>query len=356
MIKKFLILSLIFSFSLAKTPSLEEMIGQMIMVGAGGSEPSDKWIKQLGSDIQKGKVGGVILFGSNIESPKKLKKLTTFLSDIKTKHPLFIAIDQEGGEVQRLNAKKGFNSYPSAFEVARKKTLLEGYEIYKKMADELKSYGFNLNFAPVVDLNINPSSPAIGKKSRSYSSQEEIVIAYSNEFLKAQKKAGIISVLKHFPGHGSAVADSHKHITDVSKTWQYRELKPYYDFIKYQKADAIMVGHINLLKFDKIYPASLSHKMIKGLLRGQMGFDGVVFSDDMQMKAISDVYGLKQSVILAINAGADVLVYSSYFTKKSSVIKEVSGIITQAVKDGDIKIEVIQESYKRITRLKNGIN
>ena len=356
MIKLLLIFSLIFTFSFAKAPSLEEMIGQMIMVGVGGSKSSDKWVEQLGLDIKKGRVGGVILFGNNIENPQKLKKLTTFLSSRKMKYPIFIAIDQEGGKVQRLNEKKGFNSYPSAFEVSRNKTLIESYEIYKKMADELKEYGFNINFAPVVDLDINPNSPAIGKKKRSYSVQEEIVIAYSGEFIRAQKDAGIISVLKHFPGHGSAVADSHKRITDVSETWQYSELKPYYDFIKYEKVDAIMVGHINLQIFDNIYPASLSNKMIKGLLRGQLGFDGVVFSDDMQMKAISDIYGFKQSVILAINAGVDVLVYSSYFTKKSSVLKEVREIIIEAVENGQIKIEEIEDSYKRIIRLKNGTN
>lgn len=356
MIKLILIFSLIFSSLFAKTPSLEEMVGQMIMVGVGGSKPSDKWVKQIETDIKKGRVGGVILFANNIENPTQLKKLTSYLSSVKTKQPLFIAVDQEGGKVQRLNKKNGFDSYPSAYEVSRNKTLLEGYNIYKKMADELKEYGFNINFAPVVDININPNSPAIGAKKRSYSAKEEIVIAYSSEFLRAQKDAGIISVLKHFPGHGSAISDSHKRLTDVSHTWEYRELKPYYSFIKYEKTDAIMVGHINLQKFDKIYPASLSKKMVKGLLRGQLEFDGVVFSDDMQMKAISDIYGFDHSIILAINAGVDVLVYSSYFTKKSSVIKEVTQTIVEAVKSGKIDITTIEDSYKRIIRLKNGIN
>ncbi len=356
MIKIFLIFSLIISFSFSKEASLEEMVGQMIMVGVGGNKPDDKWVKQLESDIKKAKVGGVILFSKNIESPKKLKKLTSFFSSIKTKHPLLIAIDQEGGKVQRLNEKNGFKLYPSAFEISKNKTLLQSYDIYKNMADELKEYNFNINFAPVVDLNINPNSPAIGASLRSYSEQEEIVIAYSSEFLRAQKDAGIISVLKHFPGHGSAMHDSHKRLTDVSNTWQYRELKPYYNFIKYEKADAVMVGHINLVKFDKIYPASLSKKMVQGLLREQLGFGGVVFSDDMQMKAISDIYGFEQSVILAINAGVDVLVYSSYFTQKSSVIKEVTQIILKAVKSGNIDIKTIQSSYKRITRLKNAID
>ncbi len=352
----FLVFLLLFSSLFAKAPSLEEMVGQMIMVGVGGSKPSDKWVKQLKTDIQNGKIGGVILFATNIDSPKKLKELTLFLSKTESKYPLFIAIDQEGGEVQRLSKKNGFHDYLSAYDMQKKKTLLESYMIYKNLADELKEYGFNINFAPVVDLNINPNSPVIGAKQRSYSVEEEIVIAYSSEFLRAQKDAGIISVLKYFPGYGSALADSHKHITDVSKTWQYNELKPYYDFIKYKKVDAIMVGHINLDKFDRIYPASLSKKTITGVLREQLKFDGVVFSEDMNMKAIIDTYGFKESVIMAINAGVDILVYSSYFTKKSSVVNEVTKIIIDAVKNKIIDIKTIENSFNRIKGLKNGIN
>ena len=354
--RRILVLLVLISSVFAKSPTLEEMVGQMLMVGVGGSKTTDKWVKQLRSDIENGKIGGVILFANNIKSPKKLKELTSFLSSAKSKYPLFVAIDQEGGKVQRLSSKNGFTDYPSAFDIARKKTLLESYEIYKRLADELKEYGFNINFAPVVDINIDPKSPAIGAKKRSYSAQEEIVIAYSSEFIKAQKDAGIISVLKHFPGLGSAKTDSHKRLTDVSKTWQYKELKPYYDFIKYEKVEAIMVEHIILDKFDKIYPALLSKKTISGVLRSQLGFKGVVFSDDMNMKAISDIYGFKQSIIMAVNAGVDVLVYSSYFTKKSSVVNEVTKIIIDAVKSGKIDIKTIENSYKRIKGLKNAIN
>ncbi len=346
----------LFSTLFAKSPSLDEMIGQMIMVGVSGSRTDEKWVKKLKVDIEQGKVGGVLFFANNIQSPKQLKELTTFLSPKDSKYPPFIAVDQEGGEVQRLNKKNGFSSYPSAEDIAKNRTLAQSYEIYKKMSDELKEYGFNLNFAPVVDLNINQKSPAIGAKKRSYSAYEEIVIAYSSEFLNASSDAGIISVLKHFPGHGSALNDSHKRLTDVSKTWEYRELKPYYNFIKYEKVDAIMVGHINLDIFDSKYPASLSKRIIEGLLRGKLGFKGVVFSDDMNMKAISDIYGFKNSIILAINAGVDVLVYSSYFTKNTSVINDVTKIIKSAVKNGEIREEKIINSYKRIVGLKNGIN
>ncbi|MBL0687638.1 MAG: hypothetical protein JJV94_07435 [Sulfurospirillum sp.] len=356
MIKKYLIFTLLISLSFAKTPSLEEMIGQMIMVGVRGNNSDDKWVKQLEIEISKGRVGGVILLGNNIENPKQVKELTTFFRNIKTKYPLLIAIDQEGGNIQRLSKAKGFNSYPSAFEIARDKTLLESYDIYKKLAKEVKEYGFNINFAPVVDLNINTNSPAIGAKNRSYAAQEDIVIAYSSEFLKAQEDVGIISVLKHFPGHGSAVNDSHKNLTDVSSTWEYRELKPYYSFIESKKIDAIMVGHINLLKFDNMYPASLSKKMVEGVLREKLGFNGVVFSDDMLMKAISDMYSLEESAVMAVNADVDILVYSSYFMKKSNIIQNITKAIVEAVKSGEIDIKTVENSYKRVVRLKDGID
>ncbi len=356
MIKKVLFLCLVMTSIFAKNPSLESMIAQMLMVGVGGDESSDKWVKQLQEDIKKDRVGGIILFKNNVKNQKELKKLTTSFKNIKTKQPLFIAVDQEGGKVQRLSSKNGFNDYPAARDIEKNKNLEQTYRTYKKLADELKEYGFNVNFAPVVDLNINPNSPAIGTKKRSYSDKEEIVISYANEFINAQNDAGIVSVLKHFPGHGSAVADSHKRLTDVSSTWQYKELKPYYYFVKYKKAKAIMVSHVTLDKFDKNYPASLSKNIINGLLREQLGFDGVVFSDDMNMKAITDIYTLKQAVIKAINAGVDVLVFSSYFTKKSSVIREVREIILQAIKHGDIDKKTIENSYRRVKELKNDIN
>jgi len=354
--KKILIITLIFSSLFAKSPSIESMISQMLMVGVGGNSLNDKWVKQLQKDIKENKVGGIILFSKNIVNPKKLKIFTTSFKNIKTKHKLFIAIDQEGGKVQRLSSKNGFEDYLSAEEIAKNKNLAQTYEIYKKLANELVEYNFNVNFAPVVDLNINPKSPAIGDKKRSYSKKEEIVIAYANEFINAQNDAGIVSVLKHFPGHGSAIVDSHKRLTDVSNTWNYNELKPYYHFSKYEKVNAVMVGHITLKKFDKKYPASLSKKIVNDLLRKKLKFEGVVFSDDMNMKAISDIYTLKQAVIKSINAGVDVLVFSSYFTKKSSVVNEVRKIILESVKNKEIDKKTIEKSYKRIVRLKNAIN
>lgn len=317
--------------------SIDNMIGQMLLVGVGGSKVSDKWVKVLRDDIKNGRVGGVVFFKNNVHSKKELKKLTGFLNPKELKLKPFIAINQEGGEFSNL-----FANYPSAYEVANKLDLNEASKMYEGLVSELKEYGFNLNFAPVVDLNKNPNSSKIGAKNRSYSAYEEIVISYASEFIKALDEKNIISVIKHFPGYGSSSSD----------TWDYNELKPYYYFIKYNKVDAIMVGHIYLSQFDKIYPATLSNIIIQGILRDKMKFNGVVFSDDMQKKELLKKYTLKESVIRAINAGVNVLVFSSYFTKKSSVINDVSKIIKEAVKNGEIKKENIIDSYNRIVKLK----
>jgi len=345
LIKKLTILTLLFSISFGA--SLDKMIGQMLLVGVGGSKVKDKWVKVLKKDIQNGRVGGVIIFKNNIDGKKELKRLTSYLNPKDVKIKPFIAIDEEGGEVQRL-----FKKHKSAFFVADKLSLNEAYQEYTSLANELKEYGFNLDFAPVVDLNTNPKSPAIGAKNRSYSAYEEIVIAYSNEFIRALEEKNIISVIKHFPGHGSALRDTHKGFVDITNSWDYKELKPYYYFIKYKKVDAVMVGHLTLKQFDQEYPATLSKNIVEGILREKLGFNGVVFSDDMQMGAIKKSYGLKEAVIKAINAGVDVLVFSSYFTDKSSVVNEVTKIIKNAVKTGDIKKERLKKSYDRIVKLK----
>ena len=321
MMKSFFVICILFSSLIAKSPSLDEMIGQMLMVGVSGSKSSEKWVKQLKNDIKNGQVGGIILSKNSVENPKQVKKLISFLTSDKTKYPLFVA-----------KKHNDFIPYPDAHKISQNNTLLESYKIYRTIAGNLKSYGFNLSFAPNVDLS--------AENPRAYSPYEEIVIAYSSELLEAQKDAGIVSVINHFPGS--------------TNNWKYEALKPYFHFIKYEKVSAIMVGNTKVDILDKKYPASLSKKILKDLLRDKLKFDGVVFSDDM--KAINKHYGLKKSVILAINAGVDILVYSSYFTKKSSVINDVKKVIKEAVRSGDIKIEDIQNSYNRIIRLKNDIN
>lgn len=353
---KFLLFLLFLTTSIlsAKEIPLEKMISQMILVGFSGETPNDKWVLQIQNDIQNEKIGGVILFGRNIKNPTQLKELNNFLiKSNKSKLPLFIAIDQEGGKVQRLNKNNGFSDYLSALEIANTKTISESLNEYDKLSKELYNYGFNLNFAPVVDLNLNEDAPIIGAKQRSYSRYEEIVISYANTFIDSMHKYKIFNAIKHFPGHGSANSDSHLGFTDISQTWQYEELKPYFHFIKSGKVDMVMVGHLSLDKFDKHYPATLSKNTIEFVLRQKMGYDGVVVSDDMLMRAIAEHYTFEKSIVKSIQAGVDILLFSSYFYNNSNVPKVVHSVINEAIKKGEITTQMIERSYNRVVKLKS---
>lgn len=351
MIRLVTLLILLINFSPAV--SLDEKIGQMLLVGYPSDDAQSKWAKRIHSHIQNGQIGGILLFAKNIASPKQLKDLTSTIHSLNNKMPLLIAVDQEGGKVQRLSSKNGFEDFPSAYSVAKKMSIVEAAKTYDTMAQLLDTYGINLNFGPTVDLNINPDSPAIGAKQRSYSAQEDIVFSYARTFVQAHQKNGVKTCLKHFPGHGSAKSDSHKEMTDVSFTWQYKELKPYYDFIRANEAESVMVGHIHVKSLDDIYPASLSKTIVSGLLRQKLGFNGVVFSDDMNMQAISKYYGFKESIIKSIAAGVDVVVFSSYFTKESNVVKVFFEAVKDALKDGLIREEQINAAYNRIKNFKS---
>ena len=285
--------------------SIEEAVGQMLMIGFRG-DVLDGDIAALLRDIQP---GGVVLFDydlpskgemvRNITSPRQLRALTSALQGIA---PYFIAVDAEGGYVNRLKNKYGFTvSVPSAHALGRK-SLGRTKKVAYALARELKEMGINWNFAPVVDVNIDPKSPAIGAIERSFSDVPRAVVAHANAFVKAHREQQVIPTLKHFPGHGSAAGDTHLGVTDVTETYRCpKELLPYQKFIQRGYRDPILTAHIVNRKLDKSgRPATLSHDIMTKLLRYEMGFDGVIISDDMQMGAIVEAYGLTEAVVEAI--------------------------------------------------------
>ena len=339
---------------------LKKMIGQMLIVGFEDSyiEPT----AQIVSDMQQYNLGGVILFDrfyndkqrkKNILSPYQLQRLT---KDLKyfAKKPLFIAIDQEGGKVARLNPKYGFKKIPSAFAVS-KMDLKRAKKIYNTQAKMIQTSGVNVNFAPVVDLSINPKNKVIVALERSYGSNPKKVAQYAQTMIDAQTAHNIISVLKHFPGHGSSFGDSHKGFVDISNTWSKTELEPYKLLINAHKADAIMTAHVFNSHLDTKYPATLSYKINTELLRDKMHFKGVIISDDMQMKAISANYSLEDATSLAINSGVDILLFGNQLSYNST--KEIVDTIFKQVKNKKIPLSRIIESNKRIANLhvKNSI-
>jgi beta-N-acetylhexosaminidase len=221
--------------------------------------------------------------------------------------------------------------------------------VYENLAEVLAQNGINCDFAPVVDLAVNPKNEVIFKLKRSYGSDPKVVVMHAEIFMDRLKKRGILSVLKHFPGHGSSMGDSHKGFVDITDTWSEVELEPYKELIKKGSVDMIMTAHVFNKKLDERYPATLSHKINTDLLREKLDFDGVIISDDMQMKAISKHYNLKQSVTLSINSGVDILLFANQLAKQDT--DELVETILKQVKNGSIPFERIKKSNERISKL-----
>ncbi|MBR1618187.1 hypothetical protein IJ670_08570 [bacterium] len=347
MLRKIVIFALFFMFlaQFALADDLDLKISQMIIVGFSGNSPNSFGFKRILKKVKNGEISGVILFDRNIKSYENLSKMISLLKE-NSKIPLFIAIDNEGGIIQRYR----FKQYSTA-----KKTAQNGLEFAKNQYSEMAKFdstlGINLNFAPVVDVEINKNS-IVAKKERSFSEDKDVVIEYSKIFINEQDKYNIVTSLKHFPGHGSPMGDTHLGFVDITNTFDEVELSPYYELKNI--APSVMVSHLFNSNFDDKYPASLSKKTVDELLRKKIGFDKVVFSDDFDMKAIRDNYSLEDIITLSINSGVDILIFSNNLTYKDfNISSKIHKIVKKQIKNGKIKPETIDESYKRIMALKN---
>ncbi|MGI9412115.1 MAG: glycoside hydrolase family 3 protein [Hyphomicrobiales bacterium] len=335
--------------------SLRAMIGQMLMVGFGGTRPQQAWVKTVRGQVAKGKVGGVFFMGRNIKSKSQVKKLTRYFLSANAKMPPFVSVDQEGGRVQRLKSAQGFTSTQSAQAIARGKDVGAATRAYGRLAAQLRDTGFNLNFAPVVDVDVNPRNPVIAVHKRSYGSNPKTVETYARAFIKAHHRSGVLTVLKHFPGHGSSTKDSHNGLVDISTTWKAVELVPYAGLIKANSVDMVMVGHLyhRALSDRGTTPATLSRKAINGKLRGELNYGGVVITDDLEMAAVRKLYKKNDAIIRAIRAGNDILLFSQTAAPtKHNFPDRFIQVVEAAVKRGDISRKRIAQSYNRIVRLK----
>lgn len=327
-------------------PSLREKIAKMLIVSFDGKTAEETGT--ITDIIKNEKIGGVVIFGYNVGSPESLKVVCTALQGAAD-YPLIISIDQEGGYIQRLKKKDGFKETISQQRIGEKDDVKITEHSGEILASQLKDIGINLNFAPVVDLNVNPSSPIIGKYERAFSDDPDKVVLHASAEIKAHHRNGVLTAVKHFPGHGSSLQDSHLGLTDITNTWSEKELEPYKSLIGNEYNDIIMVSHLFNSNIDKDYPASLSEKTVNGLLRGKLGWKGAVITDDMQMGAITEHYGLTESLILAINAGVDMLIVTRRDGTES--ITKIIDALEEAVNEGKINNERIDEAYERITAL-----
>lgn len=347
--------------------TLRNKIGQMLIMGFHGCEinehsPVAQWLSDDG-------LGGVILFdkdlatdtyGKNLKAQSQIKHLTHQLNHYSTnlidnEMPLLIAIDYEGGAVDRLTMIDGCMSTLSAQELANlSETDLE--EEFSQMASTLKSLGFNLNFAPVIDLHLNDQQGIIGKLRRSFSDNPDVVVRIARKFVDVFSRYGIACSYKHFPGHGSAVGDTHEGFVDVTDTFKTDELLPYYQLLlDVYKPTMVMTAHVVNKHLDSQgFPATLSREILTGLLRETIGYDGVVISDDLQMQAISKHYSLEESLCLTINAGADMMIFANQLGTITA--PQVIDCVEQLVIQNKIDQQRIDDAYRRVMRLKQQIN
>ena len=345
--------------ALASETSLEQMAGQMIVVGFQGDSADDPAVRALRDELEAGRLGGVMLLKTNIASLAAVAEMNAAFRATSPGLLPLITLDQEGGAVERLTRDVGFKEIASAADIAAANSPAQAEAIYGEMARSIAELGFSVNFGPVADVNLNTRNQVIARFGRAYSADPQIVADYDAAFIAAHHAAGLLTALKHFPGHGSSTADSHEGFVDITQTWQPEELDPYRTLIAAGDVDMIMAGHLYHADYTDAgtqTPSSLSPQWIEGVLRGDLGFDGVVISDDLEMGAIRDHFTLEETVTQAVRAGMDVLLFSNTADYRAGLGLEILDIlVAEAEADPDFAARIAQ-SYDRIVALKAGID
>ena len=319
----------------------QEKVGQLLVAGIGGTEAGEDGLQA----VQDYQVGGVILFGRNVESAQQLADLTNELKTLNGDNtPLFLCVDQEGGRVDRMPPE--VDDLPSAYDyIAAGGAPLERGKV---LAAQCAAFGFNLDFSTCLDIWSNPDNTVIG--DRAYGSDPDTVTSAGLAVNQGLEQGGVIPVVKHFPGHGDTSTDSHVDLPVVGKTAE--ELEEF-ELIPFQAAidqgtPCVMVAHILMTQIDPDLPASLSPKVVDGLLRQEMGFDGVVCTDDLTMGAISNTYGMGEAAVMAVEAGCDLLLVCH----EADNLTAARDALLSAVDAGRISMERLDESVYRILSLK----
>ncbi len=337
--------------------ALSTKIGQMLLLGFSGTRVDER--SPIVQDILTYGVGGVVLFRHNVGWPLQVIELTTALQAASfqaTGLPLFVAVDQEGGRVSRLTAQFGLKQNYSAQDLGALDDVERTAAYASNVAQSLKHVGINLNLAPVVDLNVNPTNPVIGALARSFSNDADVVSRHAAAFIRSHSAEGVLCTLKHFPGHGSSRQDSHDGFVDVTQTWHNDELSPYRSLIEQGHSDAVMTAHIFNANLDPQLPATLSPAVVTGILRGELGHQGLIFTDDLQMDAIRTYYHFEDAVRLAILAGVDVLSISNTLVWQGNAVALAVSVIQDMVESGTISASRIDDSYQRIVRAKDKLS
>ena len=311
----------------------------VIVAGFRGTVPGDPEVDAVRALLAAGELAGVILLRRNITSPDQVLKLSLAFREAAGSFVPIVAVDQEGGAVARLDAMNGFSDWMSAADVALAlPTEKELFDYYLERTRELSSVGINVNFGPVIDLNRNAQNPIIGGLDRSFSVDVETVVRCAAAFVDAHRAAGVMTCCKHFPGHGSSTTDSHVERTDITQTWSDQELVPFQTLAATGRVDALMTSHLVLKRFsDEGLPVSLSTEALN-YIRTEMGFNGAVFTDDIQMAAIEEAYSESAAAVAAIAAGNTFLIYANHKPGQNlAAIDRVNRAVASAATNGVLR-------------------
>ncbi len=347
--------SLSYAFASTTIPvPLSDAIDQLFIIGF--HESTSSATSSIGTLLTHSNLGGVLLAEQDnstttrpIQNPAQLKKLIADLQAL-ARTPLFISVDEEGGAVRALKKKQGFKEIlHSAFSYNAIPSQVLYNDSYSA-ARYLQSFGINLNFAPVVDLRINPTNPVIGAWDRSFSKYAARTDILANAFIRGHTKANVITSLKHFPGHGSSKKDSHIDITDITKSYTKAEMQPFTTIAGKNKVPMVMVGHLLNTKIDPKYPASLSSAHIQTLRN--TGFTGVIITDDLDMSAIQKKWSREEASVQALKAGNDMIIISFYNDSSITEYIPIRNAVLDAVQKGFLTEKEIFIKYDRVQQLK----
>lgn len=338
--------------------ALRKKIASLLIVGfRGETVRPDDWIMRA---ISEQGLGGVILFDRdqltgaprNITSPGQVTELVKTLKGAAGGQRLIVSIDQEGGRIARLNPANGFPATMSQAEIGAANSTAVTRDWASTIAESVASIGANYNFAPVVDLAVNPTNPAVAGLGRAFSAKPDVVVSCATEEIRVHRETGVRTSLKHFPGLGSATGNTDFEAVDVSASWTRAELEPFKRLIDTGMTDSVMVAHFLNRQLEPDRPVSLSRAVVQGLLRDELDWTGPVVTDDMQAVAITTRYGRDESVALALEAGVDLLVFANQAVYDTTVVEGTVAKVLEMVRSGQISVAQIDQSVARVDTLR----
>ncbi len=327
---------------------LDRAIGRLIMIGFSGKSAKGKFARTIANHVAKGRASSVVYLSGNIGSGRDVTGLNKLFHNARVTH---IAIDHEGGAVQRLREKQGFTRLPSALRVAQTRDVAGAEKLYAVAARELANMGFTLNLGPVADLH-RAYNPVIGRNLRAYGADADTVAAYAAAFIRAHRRYGITTALKHFPGHGLSNKDSHNGFVDIRDSWDPEELKPFSLLVRQGLADIIMTGHlyVRISQQDNGELTTFSRALIHDVLQQGLGFKGLTMTDDLDMGAVQKVAKPREAALKAVEAGYDLLLLSNSLKPDPDHPAEAVEWIRSAIREGRIQEGRIFQSAEKVQR------